>query len=71
MIPLSPSGEFPKYTVRVLDENELQRGASFLGAHTFLLPSSLLRETVLVLYASLTGHSHLCATPQPERSETL
>jgi len=28
-----------------------------------LLPSSLLREAVPVLYASLAGHYHLCALP--------
>ena len=62
-IPLSPSGELPKYTIRVLGENELLRGASIPGAYTVLLPSSLLREAVPVLYASLADPSHLCALP--------
>jgi len=66
-IPLALFGELPKYTARVLGENEPLHGASFPGTYAVLLPSSLLRE----LYASLTGHSHLCATPQPERGETL
>ena len=62
-IPLSLSGELPKYTARVLGENEPLHGASFPGTYTVLLPSSLLREVVPVLYASLAGHSHLCALP--------
>jgi len=70
-IPLPLFGELPKYTARALGENEPLHGASFPGTYTVLHPSSLLRETVPVLYASLTGHSHLCATPQPERGETL
>jgi len=70
-IPLSHSGELPKYTARVLGENEPLHGASFPGTYTVLLPSSLLHEAVPVLYASLAGHSHLCAPPQSERGETL
>ena len=70
-IPLPLFGGVPKYTARALGENEPLHGASFPGTYTALLPSSLLREAVTVLYASLTGHSHLCATPQPERGETL
>ena len=45
-------------------ENELRHGALFPGTCTVLLPSSLLREAVPVLYASLTGHfSPLCDPP--------
>ena len=62
-IPLSLSGELPKYTARILGENEPLHGASFPGTYKVLLPSSLVRETVPVLYASLAGHSHLCALP--------
>jgi len=62
-IPLSLSGKLPKSTARVLGENEPLLGASFPGTYTVLHPSSLLREAVPVLYASLAGHSHLCALP--------
>ena len=63
VIPLLLSGELPKYTTRALVKNELLHGASFPGIHTVLLPSSLLREAVPVLYASPADHSHLCALP--------
>ena len=43
-------------------------GLSFPGTYTVLLPSSLLREAVPVLYASLAGHSHLCALPGQNRA---
>ena len=55
-ILLSLFGELPKYTPRVLGENELQHGASFPGTCTVLLPSSLLCEAVPGLYTSLAGH---------------
>jgi len=67
-IPMSLSGELPKYTPRVLGENEPLHGASFPGTYTVLLPSNLLREAVPVLYASLAGHSHLCALPSRNRA---
>ena len=60
---LSLTGELPKYTARVLGENEPLHGPSFPGTYTVLLPSTLLREAVLVLSASLAGHSPLCALP--------
>ena len=62
-IPLLLSGELPKYTARALVENELLHGASFPKTYTVLLPSSLLREAVPVLYTSSADHSHLCALP--------
>jgi len=36
-IPLSFSDELPKYTARVLDENEPLHGASFPGFYTVLV----------------------------------
>jgi len=67
-ILLSLSGELPKYTARVLGENEPLHGASFPGTCTVLLPSSLLREAVPGLYTSLAGHSHLWALPGRNRA---
>jgi len=65
----SLSGELPKYTARSWGENELLHGVSFPGTCTVLLPSSLLREAVPVLYTSLTGHSHLCTSPIWNKAE--
>jgi len=62
------AGKLPKYTARVLGENEPLHGTSFPGTCTVLLPSSILRETVPGLYTSLPGHCHLWALPGRNRA---
>jgi len=56
MIPMPLYLELPEYTARASGEDEPLHGASFPGTYTVLLPSSLLREAVPVLYASLASH---------------